>query len=49
MNITGMLIQMQRQISSPDGQKKHERNTETDTDEFQFAEMPLVREVCHDT
>ena len=32
MNITGMLTQPQRQISSPNGRQKHERNTETDTD-----------------
>jgi hypothetical protein len=32
-----MLIQMQRQISSPDGRQKHERNMETDTDKFPFG------------
>jgi catechol 2,3-dioxygenase-like lactoylglutathione lyase family enzyme len=32
MSMTGMLIPMQRQISSPNGRQKHERNTETDTE-----------------
>ena len=33
MSITGMLVQMQRRISSPNGRQKHERNMETDTDD----------------
>ena len=32
MNITGTHIQMQRQTSYLNGQRKHERNMETDTD-----------------
>jgi hypothetical protein len=39
MSITGMSIQVQRQISSPNGRQKHERNMETDTDIFQLFGM----------
>lgn len=39
MNITGMLIQMPRQISSPNGRLKHERDVETDIDEIQFISI----------
>ena len=42
MNITGMLIQMQRRNSSPNGQQKHERNAETGTDKFQFISLNTV-------
>ena len=36
MNMTGMPIQMQRQISSRNGRQNHERNMETDTDNSIF-------------
>jgi hypothetical protein len=38
MNITGMLIRQERQILSLNGQQKHERNMETDTDKSGFVE-----------
>ena len=41
MNVTGMLIQMQRQPSYLKGQWKHERNMETDTDKSEFAEESM--------
>ena len=39
MNITGTHIQMQKQISSPNGQQKHERNMKTDTKKFWFTAL----------
>ena len=42
MNITEMLIQMQRPISSPNGRQKHERNMETDTDIFNLDEEKMI-------
>lgn len=42
MNTTGMLIQMQRQISSPNARQKHERNIETDTDGSKLVEASGV-------
>ena len=44
MNITEMLIQMQRPISSPNGRQKHERNMETDTDKFGFVRITMINE-----
>ena len=41
MNITEMLIHMQRPISSPNGRQKHERNMETDTDKFLFVALTI--------
>ena len=38
MSMTEMVIQMQRQISSQSGRRKHGRNTETGTDNFVFLE-----------
>ena len=42
MNITGMLIQMQRQTSYLSGRRKRERNMEIDTDKFQFVDMLVI-------
>jgi len=39
--ITGMLIQMQRPVSSPNGRPKHERNMDIDTDKSSLWEQEL--------
>ncbi len=39
MNITEMLIQMQRQISYLNGRLKQERNMEADTDKFRYVQL----------
>ena len=44
--MTGMLIQMQRQILSPNGRQKHERNMETDTDKFQLNYLKRKLYLC---
>ena len=41
MNTTAMLIQQQRPLSSLNGQLKHERNMETDTDKSEFVGVAI--------
>lgn len=39
MSMTEMVIQMQRQISSQSGRRKHGRNIETVTDKSEFSKL----------
>ena len=43
MNMTEMAIQTQRQISSLNGRLKHERNMETDTNNFSVNAVNYIR------
>ena len=42
MNITGMLIQMQRPTLYLNGQQKHEGNIETDIDNSGFVRLTML-------